>query len=40
MSNNMFVIDVMSRVPVYEQVINQVEEKVLKKLLLPGAKMP
>ena len=40
MSNNMFVIDVMSRIPVYEQVINQVEEKVLKKLLLPGAKMP
>lgn len=40
MSNNMFVIDVMSRVPMYEQVINQVEEMVLKKLLLPGVKMP
>lgn len=40
MSDNMFVIDIMSRVPVYEQVINQVEEKVLTRLMLPGDKMP
>ena len=29
----MFVIDVMSRVPVYEQLINQVEEQILTGLL-------
>lgn len=40
MSDNVFVIDVMSRVPVYEQVINQVEQKVLMKIMVPGTKMP
>lgn len=40
MSDNMFVIDLMSRVPVYEQVINQVEQKVLMKIMFPGTKMP
>lgn len=33
-------IDVMSRVPVYEQIINQVEEQVLKGILRGGDKMP
>lgn len=36
----MFVIDVMSRVPVYEQLINQVEELVLMGVLKSGDKMP
>lgn len=36
----MFVIDVMSRVPVYEQIINQVEEQILTGLLNSGDKMP
>lgn len=36
----MFVIDVMSRVPVYEQLINQVEEQILTGLLNSGDKMP
>ena len=36
----MFIIDVMSRVPVYEQLINQVEEQILTGLLNSGDKMP
>lgn len=36
----MFVIDVMSRVPVYEQIVNQVEEQILIGLLNSGDKMP
>ncbi len=36
----MFVIDVMSRVPVYEQIIKQVEEQVLIGMLKSGDKMP
>ena len=36
----MFVIDLMSRVPVYEQIINQVEEKILIGMLKAGDKMP
>ncbi len=36
----MFVIDLMSRVPVYEQIINQVEEKILIGVLRAGDKMP
>lgn len=36
----MFVIDVMSRVPVYEQIINQVEEQILTGILKNGDKMP
>ena len=36
----MFVIDVMSRVPVYEQIIKQVEEQVLTGILKEGDKLP
>lgn len=36
----MFVIDVMSRMPVYEQIIKQVEEQVLTGLLKAGDKLP
>ncbi len=36
----MFVIDVMSRVPVYEQIIKQVEEQVLIGVMKAGDKMP
>ena len=36
----MFVIDVMSRVPVYEQLIKQVEDQVLTGIMLEGDKMP
>lgn len=36
----MFVIDLMSLVPVYEQIINQVEEKILIGVLRAGDKMP
>jgi len=36
----MFVIDVMSRVPVYEQIMNQVEEQILIGMLKEGDKMP
>lgn len=36
----MFVVDVMSRVPVYEQVIKQVEEQVLTGILKEGDKLP
>ena len=36
----MFTIDVMSRVPVYEQIIQQVEEQVLIGILKAGDKMP
>ncbi len=36
----MFTIDVMSRVPVYEQLIKQVEDQILAGLLQPGDKMP
>lgn len=36
----MFVIDVMSRVPVYKQLIDQVEELVLMGVLKSGDKMP
>lgn len=34
----MFVIDVMSRVPVYEQIINQVEEQIMTGILKEGDK--
>ena len=37
---NMFTIDVMSRVPVYEQLIKQVEDQVLKGIMKEGDKMP
>ena len=36
----MFVVDVMSRVPVYEQIIKQVEEQVLTGTLKEGDKLP
>lgn len=36
----MFVVDVMSRVPVYEQIIKQVEEQVLTGILKEGDKLP
>ena len=36
----MFVIDVMSRVPVYEQIINQIEEQIMTGILKEGDKMP
>lgn len=36
----MFVVDVMSRVPVYEQIIKQVEEQVLTGILKEGNKLP
>ena len=36
----MFVIDVMSRVPVYEQIINQFEEQIMTGILKEGDKMP
>ena len=36
----MFVVAVMSRVPVYEQIIKQVEEQVLTGILKEGDKLP
>lgn len=36
----MFVVNVMSRVPVYEQIIKQVEEQVLTGILKEGDKLP
>ncbi len=36
----MFVIDSQSKVPVFEQIINQTEEFILKGILLPGDPMP
>lgn len=36
----MFTIDVMSRIPVYEQIIKQVEDQILTQLLKTGDKMP
>lgn len=36
----MFVVDVMSRVPAYEQIIKQVEEQVLTGILKEGDKLP
>lgn len=36
----MFVVDVMSRVPVYEQIIKQVEEQALTGILKEGDKLP
>ena len=36
----MFVVDVMSRVPVYEQIIKQVEEQVLTGILKEGDILP
>lgn len=36
----MFVVDVMSRVPVYEQIIKQVEEQVLTGILKEDDKLP
>ncbi|MDO5403638.1 MAG: GntR family transcriptional regulator [Eubacteriales bacterium] len=36
----MFTIDVMSRIPVYEQIIKQVEDQILIQLLKAGDKMP
>lgn len=36
----MFTIDVMSRVPVYEQLIKQVEDQVLKGIMKEGDNMP
>ncbi len=35
----MFSIDIMSRIPVYEQLINQVQENILLGILKPGDKM-
>ena len=35
----MFSIDIMSRIPVYEQLINQVQESILLGILKPGDKM-
>lgn len=35
-----FVIDSQSKVPVFEQIINQTEEFILKGILLPGDPMP
>lgn len=36
----MFIIDLMSRVPVYEQIIRQTESHILMGILKPGDKMP
>ncbi len=36
----MFRIDVMSRQPVYEQIISQVEQFVLTGILIPGSQIP
>lgn len=36
----MYFIDIMSRTPIYEQIVEQTEELIIKELLLPGAKMP
>lgn len=36
----MFIVDVMSRVPVYEQIIKQLEEQVLTGILKEGDKLP
>lgn len=36
----MFVVDVMSRVPIYEQIIKQVEEQVLTGISKEGDKLP
>lgn len=36
----MFQLDVMSRIPVYEQIIAQYEEFVLRRILKPGDKLP
>ena len=36
----MYQIDVMSRTPVYEQIIRQTEEFILKGVLKPGDRMP
>lgn len=36
----MFNIDPMSRQPIYEQIIRQLEQLVLRKLLLPGTQIP
>ena len=35
----MFSIDIMSRIPVYEQLINQVQDNILLGILKPGDKM-
>ena len=36
----MFVVDVMSRVPLYEQILKQVDEQVLTGILKEGDKLP
>lgn len=36
----MFVIDLMSREPIYEQIFHQVADQILKGILQPGDKMP
>ena len=36
----MFVVDSQSKVPVFEQIINQTEDFILKGILLPGDPMP
>lgn len=36
----MFVVDSQSKVPVFEQIINQTEDFILKGILLPGDSMP
>lgn len=36
----MFIIDIMSRTPVYEQIINEVENYILTGVMKPGDKMP
>lgn len=36
----MFQIDVMSRIPVYEQIVSQYEEFVLRRIFKPGDRLP
>ncbi len=36
----MFSIDLMSRTPIYEQIVNQLEDFVLKELIKPGDQIP
>lgn len=38
--DDMFQIDAMSRVPVYEQIVAQAEQYILRGILRPGDKMP
>ncbi len=36
----MFSIDLMSRIPIYEQIVNQLEDFVLKEIVLSGDQIP